>query len=287
MKSQVDWQNLEMNNFIFSYLEKLKKKKIQNPEIDLRVLLNYSKLSKNEIILSNFNLSQINIEKFNSLFNRRLTYEPISKIINNKSFWKDDFYVNQFVLDPRPETETLIEECLSLIQNKDDYLKILDIGTGSGSIAISLAREFINSQITAIDISEQAIQVANKNIISKKLHMQIKLLKININKIENKFDLIVSNPPYLSKKDFENVSNEIKNFEPKIALYGGEDGLSFYREFAKKIPKIMNKNAYLIIEIGDNQFNDCKEIFSTSGLKLVKKMQDLQKKDRIIVFSKI
>ena len=276
-----------MNNFIFSNLQKLKNKKIQNPEIDLRILLNYSKLSKNEIILSNFNLGQINIKKFNLLFNRRLAYEPISKIINNKSFWKDEFYVNQFVLDPRPETETLIEECCNIIKIKDDYLKILDIGTGSGSIAISLAREFINSQITAIDISEQAIEVANKNISSKKLQKQIKLVKINIDKIENKFDLIVSNPPYLSKKDFENVSNEIKNFEPKLALYGGEDGLNFYREFSKKIPKIMNKNGYLIIEIGQNQFNDCKEIFSTSGLKLEKKMQDLQKKDRIMVFSKI
>ena len=99
--------------------------------------------------------------------------------------------------------------------------------------------------------------------------------------------MIVSNPPYLSKKECENVSLEIRNFEPKIALYGGKDGLNFYREFAKKIPKIMNKNSYFIIEIGDKQFADCKEIFSSSGLKFEKKTQDLQKKDRIMVFSNI
>ena len=106
-----------MNNFIISNLNKLKQKKIQNPEIDLRILLNYSKNSKNEIILSNFKLDQININKFNLMLDRRLANEPISKIINKKSFWKDDFFVNQFVLDPRPETETIIEESLNIIES--------------------------------------------------------------------------------------------------------------------------------------------------------------------------
>ena len=276
-----------MNKLIIASLQKLKQKKIPNPEIDLRILLNYSKKIKNEIILSNFNTDQININKFNSLLDRRLLNEPISKIINNKGFWKDDFYVNQYVLDPRPETEIIIEECLNIIKNKENYLKILDIGTGSGAIAISLAREFINSHICAIDISEKAIEVAKKNIIEKKLTKQIELKKSTISYINNKFDLIVSNPPYLSKKECENVSIEIKKFEPKIALDGGVDGLFFYREFAKKIPNMMNKSAYLIIEIGESQFMECKEIFSSSCLKLLKKTQDLQKKDRIMVFSKI
>ena len=149
-----------MNEFINSCLDKLKDKKIPNAEIDLRVLLNYSKYSKNEIILSNFDVTQINIDLFNKLLNRRLANEPISKIINKKYFWKDDFYVNKFVLDPRPETEGIVEESLKLITNKKSKLKILDIGTGSGAIAISLAREFINSDIIAIDVSYEAIKVA-------------------------------------------------------------------------------------------------------------------------------
>ncbi len=276
-----------MNDFIISNLNKLKEKKIPNPEIDLRVLLNHSKYSQHEIILSNFELDQININLFYKLFNRRLAHEPISKIINKKNFWKDDFYVNNFVLDPRPETEAIIEESLKLIKDKKSKIRILDIGTGSGALAISLAREFVNADIFAIDISEKAIEVANKNISKKNLIKQIKLKKTSIDFINEKFDLIVSNPPYLTKKELDNTSYSIKNFEPSIALDGGEDGLYFYREFANKIFRIMNENAYLILEIGEKQFNDCKEIFSVSKLNFHKKTQDLKKKDRIMIFSKL
>ena len=276
-----------MNDFIISSLEKLKKKKIPNAEIDLRVLLNYSKYSKNEIILSNFDLDQINIDLFNKVLDRRLSKEPISKIINKKNFWKDEFYVNEFVLDPRPETEGIVEESIKLIKNKNSNIKILDIGTGSGALAISLAREFINASIMAIDISEEAIKVANLNIKNKKLNNQIQLRKITLDNINEKFDLIVSNPPYLTKKELQNTSYEIKNYEPLIALDGGEDGLNFYRYFSKKINKIMNVNSYLLLEIGEGQLKDCIDIFSLSKLNFHKKAQDLQKKDRILIYSKL
>ena len=276
-----------MNDFIISSLDKLKEKNIPNPELDLRVLLNYSKYSKNEIILSNFDLDQININLFNKVLNRRLSKEPISKIINNKYFWKDEFYVNEFVLDPRPETEGIIEESTKLIKNKGCSIKILDIGTGSGALAISLAREFTNAKIMAIDISEEAIKVANTNINNKKLNNQIQLKHSTIDNINEKFDLIVSNPPYLTKIELENTSYEIKNYEPLIALDGGKDGLYFYREFSKKINKIMNANSYLILEIGAGQLRDCKEIFSLSKLNFHKKTKDLQKKDRILIYSKL
>ena len=276
-----------MNDFISANLRKLKNNKIPNPEIDLRILLNHSRYTKHEIILSNFNKNQINIKKFNSLLKRRILNEPISKIINKKSFWKDNFYVNKFVLDPRPETEGIIEEAIKIFNNKKSHFKILDIGTGSGAIAISLAREFENADILAIDISEDAIKVADKNIREKKLHNQIKLKKNTINNINDNFDLIVSNPPYLTKKELGNISQEMRNFEPMISLDGGEDGLNFYREFAKKIPKIMNSNGYFIIEIGAKQYEHCVEIFRVSSLKFQKKTKDLQKKDRILVYSKL
>ena len=276
-----------MNDFIISCLEKLKKKNIPNAEIDLRVLLNYSKYSKNEIILSNFDLDQINIDLFNKVLDRRLSKEPISKIINKKNFWKDEFYVNEFVLDPRPETEGIVEESIKLIKNKNSNIKILDIGTGSGALAISLAREFINANIMAIDISEEAIKVANLNIKNKKLNNQIQLRKITLDNINEKFDLIVSNPPYLTKKELENTSYEIKNYEPLIALDGGDDGLNFYRDFSKKINKIMNVNSYLLLEIGEEQLVNCLDIFSLYGLNFHKQAQDLQKKDRILIYSKL
>jgi release factor glutamine methyltransferase len=276
-----------MNDFIISSLEKLKNKNIPNAEIDLRVLLNYSKYSKNEIILSNFDLDQINIDLFNKVLDRRLSKEPISKIINKKNFWKDEFYVNEFVLDPRPETEGIVEESIKLIKNKNSNIKILDIGTGSGALAISLAREFINANIMAIDISKEAIKVANLNINNKKLNNQIQLRKTTLDNINEKFDLIVSNPPYLTKKELKNTSYEIKNYEPLIALDGGEDGLNFYRDFSKKINKIMNVNSYLLVEIGEGQLKGCIDIFSLSGLNFHKKAQDLQKKDRILIYSKL
>jgi len=276
-----------MNNFIFSNLNKLKKANIPNPEIDLRILLNYSKYSKSEILLNNIILDDININKFNDFLKRRINNEPISKIINRKSFWKDNFYVDKFVLDPRPETEGIIEESIHLIKNKNTHLKILDIGTGSGAIAISLSREFKNAEILATDVSDEALNVANKNIIEKKLQKNIQLKKIPINGINRSFDLIVANPPYLSKKEYFDIEIGIRDFEPKIALYGGEDGLDFYREFAEKIPKILKNNAYLIIEIGEKQFYACLEIFKFAGLKFLKKTQDLQKKDRIMIFSKL
>ena len=276
-----------MNDFISTNLIKLKNNKIPNPEIDLRILLNYSRSTKNEIILSNFNQNQINVKKFNSLLKRRILNEPISKIINKKSFWKDDFYVNNFVLDPRPETEGIIEETIKIYKNNKTHFKILDIGTGSGAIAISLAREFENAEILAIDISEDAIKVANKNVKDRNLDKRINLKKTTFENIEDDFDLIVSNPPYLTQKEIQNLSNEIKKFEPKIALFGGKDGLNFYREFAKKIDKNLSNGGYLILEIGASQFSDCMEIFNHSGLKFIKKSQDLQKKDRIMIFSKI
>ena len=276
-----------MSDFISANLKKLKDNKIPNPEIDLRILLNYSRCCENEIIFSNFKTDQIDIKKFNSLLNRRILREPISKIINRKSFWKDDFYVNKFVLDPRPETEGIIEESIKIFNDKKAHLKILDIGTGSGAIAISLAREFENAEIVAIDISEDAIKVANNNIITKNLDERIQLKKTSFENIKDNFDLIVSNPPYLTQNEIKNISDEIRNFEPLLALFGGEDGLDFYQAFSKQINKNLKKGGYLILEIGGSQFSDCMEIFRDSALKFIKKEQDLQKKDRIIIFSKL
>ena len=275
-----------MNDFISSSLKKLKDNKISNPEIDLRLLLNNSRCCENEIIFSNFNIDQIDLKKFNLSLNRRILKEPISKIINKKSFWKDDFFVNKFVLDPRPETEGIIEESIKIFNDKAN-IKILDIGTGSGAIAISLAREFKNAEIVAIDISEDAIRVANKNIKEKKLDKQIILKKTTFENINDNFDLIVSNPPYLTETEMKNISDEIRKFEPRIALYGGNDGLDFYREFSLKIDTKLTNAGYFVCEIGADQLNACMEIFNESKLKFIKKSKDLQKKDRIIIFSKI
>ena len=195
-----------MNNLIALSLKKLIINNIPNPDLDLRILLNYSSKSKKEIFLSNFNDKDIDWHKFHSILKRRLNFEPISKIINKKNFWKYDFYVDHNVIDPRPETELIIEESLKLLINKEKKINILDVGTGSGCLAVCLAKEFINSKITAIDISPKAMNVASKNFKIHKCHNRITNRICSIESVKQKFDLIVSNPPYLSKKDYEKTS---------------------------------------------------------------------------------
>ena len=276
-----------MNNLIKLSLKKLKIYNIPNPDLDLRILLNYSSKSKKEIFLSNFNDTDIDLYKFHSILNRRLNFEPISKIINKKNFWKYDFYVDHNVLDPRPETELIIEESLKLLTKKNKKINILDLGTGSGCLAVCLAKEFINSRITAIDISPEAMKVASKNFIIHKCKNRITKRICTVESVNKKFDLIVSNPPYLSKNDYKKTSREIKNYEPKNAFCGGNDGLFFYKKFARNVPKLMKFDSYLILEIGEDQASNCIKLFSNSGLNFVKKVKDLQKKDRILIFSKL
>ena len=276
-----------MNNLIKESLTKLKQKNINNPELDLRILLKHASKKNNEIILSNFNVDNIDIVKFKSYLQKRINRQPIAKIIKNKSFWKDDFYVNNYVLDPRPETELIIEEVLNIYKNKNLKLKILDIGTGSGCIAISLAKEFKNASITAIDISKEALEVAEKNLKIHNCSNQIQLKIIDFKNIKSKFDLIVSNPPYLTNYQFNNADPEVKNFEPKLALVGGDDGLKFYREYSNNLKYLMNKGAYFVCEIGINQRQDCEQIFQNSGLYLNKIVNDLQGIERILSFLKI
>ena len=276
-----------MNNLIEESLKKLKQKNINNPELDIKILLKHASKKNIEIILSNLNIDSIDIVKFRSYLQKRINRQPIAKIINNKSFWKNDFYVNNYVLDPRPETELIIEEVLNIYRNKNLKLKILDIGTGSGCIAISLAKEFKNASITAIDISKEALEVAEKNLKIHNCTNQIQLKIIDFKIINSKFDLIVSNPPYLTNDQFNNTDPEVKNFEPKLALVGGEDGLKFYREYSNNLKYLMNKGAYFVCEIGINQRQDCEKIFENSGLNLNKTINDLQGIERILSFSKI
>ena len=276
-----------MNNLIEESIKKLKQKNITNPELDIRILLKHASKKNNEIILSNLNLDNIDIAKFKTSIQKRINRQPIAKIINNKSFWKYNFYVNNFVLDPRPETELIIEQVLNIYKNRNHKLKILDIGTGSGCIAISLAKEFKNASITAIDISKEALEVAARNSKIHNCGNQIQLKLIDFKNINSKFDLIVSNPPYLTNDQFKNADPEVKNFEPKIALVGGNDGLKFYREYSNNLKNLMNKKAYFVCEIGINQRQDCEKIFQNSGLNLSNIVHDLQGIERILSFSKI
>ena len=275
-----------MNNFINNHLNILKKNNFKNADIELRAILNKTSISKKEVIFSNFNINQINLKIFKKAFKRRLKNEPIAKIFNQKYFWNYEFYTDRNVLDPRPETEFLIETVKKYFRSLESKIKFIDIGTGSGCIAVTLAKEYPNSEIVATDISKKSLKVAKINSFKHNTLKQIKFIYCNwINTLEL-FDVVVSNPPYLNEKEYRNTSNDIKLFEPKRALYGGRDGMDCYQKIAKKITKITHKNSYSFIEIGHNQKIRCEKIFKNYGMKCIETVVDYQKHDRILVFKK-
>ena len=275
-----------MNNFIKNHLEILKKNHFENPDIELRALLNKTSKYNKKVILSNFNINQINFDLFELAFRRRINNEPLAKIFNEKNFWKYSFFVNEKVLDPRPETEIIIEAVEKYFQEKEQKLKIIDLGTGSGCLAISLAKEYINSRIIATDISKDALDVAERNSFKLNCNKQISFVCCDwIDTIEI-FDVIVTNPPYLTKEEYKNTNKDIKLYEPKIALLGGEDGLFYFRKLAYIMPKIVDYNSFCFIELGQNQKNECIDIFEEFGMQCIDIVADYQNIDRVLILKK-
>ncbi len=275
-----------MNDFINHHLKLLKNHNFSFPDLELRVLLKNSTINKKEIILSNFNINDINKKIFYDAFNRRIKKEPISKIFNNKSFWNLHFYVNKEVLDPRPETEFIIEGVEKYFKDKKQKLNFIDIGTGSGCLAISLAKEYFLSNIIATDISHEALKIAKKNSKKFQTEDRIKFINCDLYNGNEIFDIIVSNPPYLTSEEYNSLDLGIKYNEPKISLYGGYDGLEYYKKLGPIIQMISNKKSMSFIEIGYKQKDQVIKIFDRFGIKCVDIIIDYQKYDRILVFKK-
>jgi len=275
-----------MNNFLQKNLNLLQNKNISYPELELRVLLNKTSVIDKEIIFSNFELSSIDLKSFHQAIKRRINNEPISKIFNEKKFWKYNFFVNENVLDPRPETELVIEKVIKYFPKKDEKLKILDICTGSGCLAISLAREYRNAKITATEISLDALKVAQINANQLCCDNEIQFVNCNlINNIDT-YDIVVSNPPYLSELEYKKTAKEIQSFEPKIALIGGIDGLNFYRNIANFLPQILSSASIVFIEIGNNQAKDVMRIFKNEKIGCLELAKDIQHLNRLLVLQK-
>ena len=275
-----------MNNFLINYLNQIREINLPNPELELRVLLSNCSFNKEEIFLNNFNINKIDIYKFKSAFKRRMKQEPVSKIFNNKEFWNLNFLVNQSVLDPRPESEFLIQTIKKYFSNLKSNIKICDLGTGSGCLAIILAKIYSKSKISAIDISKEALKIAVKNAKKHNVDNQIKFLNCDWSKLNDRFDIILSNPPYLSYNEYAKCKINIKNFEPKIALMGGYDGLRSYREISKFIHSYMHEKSFLFIEMGKLQVNAIKEIFFKKKLNAISTIKDYHQIDRVLVLKK-
>ncbi len=267
----------------------LKRRKIKNPFLDTELILSKVINKKREEIILNINnkLNNTDIIKFKNYLFRRSQNEPIAYILGYKHFWKDKFLTNKSVLIPRPDTELIIEEALKYLPN-DKSKKILDIGTGSGCIVVSLIKERPKCTATAIDISLKTIIVAKTNAKLHQLENKINFINIDIDKYKSSYyDLIISNPPYINNVELNRLDDDIKFHEPKLALSGGSDGLRNLKKVIFKSKKLLKLNGKLILEIGYKQKNQCVKILNENKFYINKISKDLSGKDRCIVSTKL
>ena len=280
---------MNIENILNKGINILQKNKIANPQLDSEILLSNSiKRDKKHIILNPKEiLNSKQLGKFKSLIERRKKGEPIAYLINTKEFWKDEFFVNKDVLIPRPDSELIIEQVLK-IYSKDVQLQVLDIGTGSGCILLSILKERSNFYGTGIDISKKSINVSKFNAKQLNLTNRVKFFHSSVDNFNNgKYDIIVSNPPYIEQLSLKYLEKDVVNFEPKLALSGGFDGFSKIRKVINKASILIKKNGKFILEIGFNQKNKVKEILKQEGFYINKAVRDYGNNDRCVISTKI
>ena len=259
---------------------------IETPELDARIILKevLSLDDKDLILKESLDISNEMIEKIIAIESRRLNGEPISKIFKKRDFYNSTFLISNDVLDPRPETELIVEIANNFI-NKNEVKNILDLGTGSGCILLSILKENKMINGLGIDLSKDAISIAKQN--SKKLNLETQsnfLISNWMSSVNYKYDLVVSNPPYIASEDIKKLSKSVKIYDPILSLDGGDDGLNSYRLIASDLKRVVSKNALIIIEIGYNQSLQVIEIFKKNNFKLMKKYNDINGLDRVLTF---
>ena len=267
----------------------LKQNSINSYQIDAELLLSKVLNKKREYLFLNNkqNLSNDLLNQFKALLNRRKQKEPIAYILNYKEFWKNSFYVDRNVLIPRPDTEILIEQVMK-IYNKDQRLSVLDIGTGSGCIIISILKERQKFTGTAIDISQKAIKVAKFNAKIHQLNNRINFYKSSVdNFFKVKYDLIISNPPYINSLKLKYLEKDILGYEPIQALKGGLDGFNIYFEIIKKSSTLLKKGGKLVLEIGFDQKLKMLSLLKYKNFFLNRTIKDYSGKDRCLVCTKL
>ena len=262
---------------------------IPNSQLDSEILMakTINKNRKYILLNSNININQPNLNYFFKLIDKRSAGNPIAYLTNKKFFWNSEFFISNDVLIPRPDTEILIENILRLTKQKN-RIKILDIGVGSGCILLSILKERKNFYGTGIDISKRCLNISRINANNLKVGSRVKLYKSNVDKFNlGKYDLIVSNPPYINKCKLKYLDKSVVHFEPRLALDGGLDGLSEIRKVIKKSSELIKKNGKFILEIGYDQKNRIVNLLKKEGFYINSIEKDLAKNDRCIVCTKI
>ena len=249
--------------------KKLRQKKIVSSKLDSEILLSKILNKEREALLINLDqeICERSNLKFKELINRRSLKEPVAYIIKEKEFWSKKFFVGPDTLIPRPETELIVEKLVKIF--KKQKISILDIGTGSGCILISILSELKKSRGIGIDISKKAISIAKKNQKKHAMQNKIKFLNKSLDsKLYQKFDLIVSNPPYIKSSEIKNLDEDIKKYEPRIALDGGNDGLDLIKKVIYKTKYILKVKGTLALEIGNEQFKKVSKILIERNFKV-------------------
>ena len=264
----------------------LKNNNVPNYNLDARILLAYLLSLENKYFMSDIKVTNKDKENFFSMIKDRINGKPVSKIISRRDFWETEFFINSSTLDPRPDSEILVKSALEVNKfiNKEK-INILELGVGSGCILLSLLNEINGSIGIGIDIDIEALKVAQLNALNMKISEKVSFIASNWTKsIKGKFDIIISNPPYIKSSNIINLQKEVKNHDPLIALDGGEDGLICYKEIMKNIKGLMKKNAFLLLEIDSWQGNIIIELSKKNHLKFFSIKKDLSGKERCIIF---
>jgi release factor glutamine methyltransferase len=259
---------MNVSELLNSGSKTLKQSKIKTHQLDSELVLSslLKKQRENLLINSNEEVSKNIIYNFEKLIVRRAKREPLAYILKRKEFWSKDFFVDRSTLIPRPETELLCESVINIFKNKN--LFILDIGTGSGCILLSILSEIKGGKGIGVDISRKAIEVAKKNSNKLGLNNRVKFLNKPLEDIYGyKFDLIVSNPPYIKTSDIKNLSDDVKRYEPKRALDGGKDGLDVIKKVIYKSKTVLKRLGSLVLEIGNKQHYKVSKILKDQNFK--------------------
>tara|TARA_X000000368_G_scaffold416834_1_gene411661 strand:+ start:178 stop:1020 length:843 start_codon:yes stop_codon:yes gene_type:complete len=267
----------------------LKKNDIKSHLLDSEILMSKAINKDREFVILNLDrdLRKNNYLYFKKLVDQRSKGKPIAYLIGKKSFWKYEFDINENVLIPRPDTELIIENILKIYKNKKT-IKFLDIGVGSGCILLSILKEKNNFLGTGIDLSKECIKLSKINAKKLGIKNRIKFIKTDVDNFSlGKYDLIISNPPYIKKLDLKSLDKDVINFEPKLALDGGLAGISEIRKVINKSSELIKKNGRLVLEIAFKQKYEVKKLLQDKGFYINTIVKDLAKKDRCIISTKI
>jgi release factor glutamine methyltransferase len=280
---------MNINSAVIEATNILKDKSILSAQLDTEILMAKALDKDREYIILNHNkiLNNENLEYFKKLVYERASRKPIAYLLNKKFFWKSEFYVNQNTLIPRPDTEIIVEQILNVTKNKHS-LNILDIGVGSGCILLSILKEKKNFYGTGIEISKKSLEISRLNAKKLLVDERVKFYKSDVDKFDQgKYDLVVSNPPYIKSSDLKYLESDVLKFEPKLALDGGLDGLSVIRKVINKTSVLLKKNGKFILEIGFNQKSKVIKLLNNKGFYINSSVKDLANNDRCIVSTKI